>query len=473
MLRIKVIKNNVPGVLALVADFAIFTLLLLPIPLFVLELGVQKLVFTNINIPHVIIVPLLLIVLFSIVGSYKSPIADLGHLSIKRPLAIIWILALVTIVMYVNRVTWSANTNYFLLKIIIVASIYTAFVIINRISIQIFVSFLLRVKIIRHQVVFAFHHKPDTPYLKEFFRRIKSNNQTLVGYCSNKKSDNEILENVQHLGTFKETVDICNSNNIDELIIFNYKGAKRDVENILAETNTKNILVRITPSESEPFVTENSVTIDRSMAISIKPKRTSIIYIVIKRMLDIVSAILGLIFTMVLYPFFAYKIKKDSEGPIIYRQKRMNQKGKEFKLYKFRTMYVDAEKDGPKLASKTDDPRITPFGHFLRNAHIDELPQFWNLLKGDLSLVGIRPERQFYTDKLLKTAPYYKLVSKIKPGITSLGMVKYGYAHNLEEMQERMMYDIIYLNNRSLIFDFQIIGYTIAYILNKIFFWKK
>lgn len=471
MLRIKAIKNNIPGVLALVADFAIFTLLLLPIPLFIKELGVNNLQIFNIVIPNTIIIPLLLIILLTLTGSYKSPIADLGYLSLKRPLAIIWILVLTTIVIYINKANWDIRTNYFLLKIIIVASIYTAFIMINRISIQILISFLLRMKVIKHQVVFAFHHKPDTPYLKEFIRRIKSNNQTLVGYCSNKKSDNMFLIDSKHLGSFKDSIEICNDNNIDELIIFNYKGAKRDVENILA--NTKNILVRIAPSKTEPFIVENNVIMDRSMAISIQPQKPSIIYIIAKRAFDIISAIFGLIFTAILFPFIAYRIKKDSDGPIIYKQKRMNQYGKEFTLYKFRTMYLDSEKEGPQLACKDLDSRITPFGHFLRNIHLDELPQFWNLFKGELSLVGIRPERQFFTNQLLKKAPYYKLVSKIKPGITSLGMVKYGYAHDIEEMQERMMYDIIYLNNRSFIFDIQIIGYTIAYILNKLLFNRK
>ncbi len=133
-------------------------------------------------------------------------------------------------------------------------------------------------------------------------------------------------------------------------------------------------------------------------------------------------------------------------------------------IYKFRTMYVSSEENGPMLA-REDDKRITPFGAVLRKYRLDELPQFWNVLKGDMSLVGPRPERKYFIDKIVQQAPYYYLLHNVKPGITSLGMVKYGYAGSVEQMLERLDYDIIYYENMSLALDIAILAYTVKTVL--------
>jgi lipopolysaccharide/colanic/teichoic acid biosynthesis glycosyltransferase len=134
--------------------------------------------------------------------------------------------------------------------------------------------------------------------------------------------------------------------------------------------------------------------------------------------------------------------------------------GKPFRIYKFRTMYEGAETNGP-LLSTDDDPRITPFGKIMRKYRLDELPQFWNVLKGDMSIVGPRPERKYYIDKIVKKAPFYYLLHNVKPGITSWGMVKYGYASDVDKMIERLQYDILYYENMSLVLDLTILIYTI------------
>jgi len=130
-------------------------------------------------------------------------------------------------------------------------------------------------------------------------------------------------------------------------------------------------------------------------------------------------------------------------------------------------MYQDAEADGvPKLSSKTDN-RITPFGMFMRRTHLDELPQFFNVLKGDMSLVGPRPERQYYINQIVKKAPYYRLLLLEKPGITSWGQISYGYAENVDEMIERLQYDILYIENISLALDIKILFYTVAAVFRQ------
>lgn len=175
---------------------------------------------------------------------------------------------------------------------------------------------------------------------------------------------------------------------------------------------------------------------------------------------------MGLTLTGILLPFIATPIICSSKGSILYKQKRLGKNGKPFTLYKFRTMVRCAEKNGPALSHATDD-RITKVGHFLRYLHVDELPQFWNVMKGDMSLVGPRPERPYFVEKLEKEVPEYNRLFTIKPGLTSLGMIKYGYASNIDEMKKRVKYDLIYLNDTSCFKDIKLILETIWYIIKK------
>ncbi len=184
----------------------------------------------------------------------------------------------------------------------------------------------------------------------------------------------------------------------------------------------------------------------------------------VKRVSDIFISIVVLLLSTPLFIYLAIGVKLSSPGPILYKQERIGRYKKPFNMYKFRSMYIDAETDTPQLATK-DDKRITPFGRILRKYRFDELPQFWNVIKGNMAIVGPRPERKYYIDKIVESAPYYSLLFKIRPGITSWGMVKYGYADSVEKMIKRMEYDIIYLENMSLFIDFKILIYTIKIIL--------
>ena len=179
----------------------------------------------------------------------------------------------------------------------------------------------------------------------------------------------------------------------------------------------------------------------------------------IKRIFDMVSSGLALILLSPLFLLLAIWIKLDSKGPVFFTQERIGFQGKPFQIIKFRSMSTDAETKGPQLSSETDDRR-TKVGIVLRKTRLDELPQFWNVLVGDMSIVGPRPERQFFIDQIVQKAPIYTRLHRIKPGITSWGQVKFGYASNVDEMVERMKYDILYLENMSLGLDVKICIYT-------------
>ena len=184
----------------------------------------------------------------------------------------------------------------------------------------------------------------------------------------------------------------------------------------------------------------------------------------IKLFLDKVCSVVALLLLSPLFAYIAWRVKKDSPGPVFFRQERIGYLGQPFWMYKFRTMYVNAEENGPSLSSE-DDLRVTSFGRIMRKYRLDELPQFWNVLKGDMSLVGPRPERKYFIDEIVKTAPYYYLLHNVRPGITSLGMVKYGYAASVDKMVERMEYDILYYENMSLTLDLTILIYTVKTVI--------
>ena len=183
-----------------------------------------------------------------------------------------------------------------------------------------------------------------------------------------------------------------------------------------------------------------------------------------KHVLDFVASLIALILLSPLFLTLAILIKLSSPGPVFYSQKRIGRGGKPFTIYKFRSMYQDAEKNGPQLSHPADD-RCTPIGKIMRRLGIDELPQLWNVLTGDMSIIGPRPEREYYVRQIIKRNPLFCHLLKVRPGITSLGQVYYGYASNIDQMTKRLRFDLLYIENLSMWLDFKIGCATIMTVL--------
>jgi exopolysaccharide biosynthesis polyprenyl glycosylphosphotransferase len=184
-----------------------------------------------------------------------------------------------------------------------------------------------------------------------------------------------------------------------------------------------------------------------------------------KRLMDITVALAIIIFGLPIWLIIALAIKLDSPGPIFYRQERVGKDGRKFSIIKFRSMVQNAEKlTGPKWAEK-DDPRITRLGRFLRKWRLDEFPQFINVLRGEMSLVGPRPERRYFVEKLKKEVPFYMRRLKVQPGITGWAQVKGTYDNTIEDVKQKLQYDFFYVENMSLVMDFKIILNTVYVML--------
>ncbi|MCR5533199.1 MAG: sugar transferase [Paludibacteraceae bacterium] len=205
--------------------------------------------------------------------------------------------------------------------------------------------------------------------------------------------------------------------------------------------------------------------LDRPSLIRITEQHMSDSELCIKRALDIVVSLIGLIVLSPLLALIMLQVKLSSKGPIFYNQERIGLYGLPFRIHKFRTMIDHAEADGVPQITHDNDPRITRVGHWLRKYRLDELPQLWNILKGDMAIVGPRPERPYFIEQIMKEAPYYCLIYKVRPGLTSWGPIRVGYTDTMEKMIERLNCDIVYVENMSLMLDFKILFFTIGVIL--------
>lgn len=412
-----------------------------------------------------IVIPLFWLVLYVLTGSYsriyhKARIGELGQTLLISIIGVI--------IIFFAILLDDAVKSYILY--------YQSFMVLFLLHFSL--CFLFRF-ILTSITVYRIHHRiigfptviiGDDKNAVSIFKEIESQAITtgikFIGFVNIKSLKHYHMQDfLPHLGSFKDLPNIIKQHHIEEVIIAIDPSEHKHIGTIISEINGANLIVKIIPDIHSILLGSVKMTaIFSTPLIQISNELMPIWQRFIKRILDIFISLFCLVFFSPIYLFTMIGVKLSSNGPIFYSHERIGLHGKPFIIHKFRSMFIGAEKNGPQLSSKTDS-RITSFGKFIRKVRLDEIPQFYNVLIGDMSLVGPRPERQFYIEQIVLKAPHYRLLHKIKPGITSWGQVKFGYAENVEQMINRLKYDLLYIENMSLAVDFKILIYTVMIVM--------
>ena len=285
-----------------------------------------------------------------------------------------------------------------------------------------------------------------------------------IGFININGVDKLLEDKIPYLGHIDDIDVLLRKHDVEEVIIALESSEHDRLKKIISKLEGGDIKIKILPDMYD--ILSGTVAMSNifgALLIDVNSNVMPVWQRTVKRLIDILVSVVSLV---VLLPFFivlAILVKVTSPGPIFFLQDRIGKGGRTFKIIKYRTMCINAESSGPQLSS-SHDPRITKIGRFMRKTRLDEFPQFVNVLLGEMSLVGPRPERQFYIDQIAEIEPQFLELTKVRPGITSWGQVKYGYAENVEQMLDRMKFDLLYLRNRTLSLDFKIMLYTILII---------
>ena len=425
-----------------------------------------QLVFQDPNfIVGIIGVPIFWVLLYTISGYYnnvfsKSRLKELGQTSLMTLLGVV-VLFFVTII----------DDHILSYK-----SYYVSFAVLFGLQFVLtyFCRLMITTKTVRmiHRKEIGFNtliigsHDNACGIYNEIENQMYSSGNIIVGFVNAFDWKEYKLEKyVPHLGHYKDVAKIIKDYDIEEVIIAIERSEIETIDKILVVLESLDVVVKIIPFMQDIiFGTVKQEAIWHTPLIRITPELMPVWQRVAKRIFDIVASLLVIVIFSPLYVFTAIMVKLSSPGPVFYKQERIGKHGEPFNMLKFRSMYVDAEIQGPQL-SKDNDPRITPWGRFMRKTRLDEIPQFFTVLGGKMSIVGYRPERQFYINQIVQRVPHYLMLLKIKPGITSWGEVKYGYASNVDEMVERLKYDILYIENMNLALDIKILIYTVLIVV--------
>lgn len=413
-----------------------------------------------------IIIPFFWIFIYYLVGQYhniyrKSRLKELGQTLFLSIIGVI----LIFFVLILDDVVFSYKNYY--QSFFFLSTVHFLLSYIPRFIITSFTIRGIRNKKISFPTLIVGSNRKALQLYNNIKKMPKSSGINPIGFITVNGDDKTLLnKNIPYYGKLDNLIDIINKYKIEEIIIAIEQSEREKFQQILIKAKATNVLIKAIPDLLD--ILSGSVKISSIYGVSLielPNEAMSMIQQNIKRLIDVSFSLIAVVLLFPVFIFLMIGVKKSSKGPIFYSHKRVGRWGKEFFIYKFRSMYTDAEKEGPAL-SNSNDVRITTFGKFMRKIRLDEIPQFFNVLKGDMAIVGPRPERQFYINQIVKKAPHYLLLLKVRPGITSWGQIKFGYAENVSQMIKRLKYDIIYLENMSLYLDFKIMIYTVKIILD-------
>ena len=414
----------------------------------------------------VAIIPVCWLILYAVSGAYekvyqKSRLKELGQTFF---ITLIGVIVLFFVVILDDEV---ASYKSYYQSFIALFTLQFVITYIPRLIITTSVIYRIRAKKIGFNTLIVGSNDNACAIFKEIEEEVKPSGRRLIGFLNvYDKKEYKLAEYLPRLGSYREIEQIVKEQNVEEVIIAIERSEVETMKVLLSVVDTTDANVKIIPAMQDlVFGTVKQSAIWQAPLVQVTPELMPIWQRVVKRAFDIVASALALIILSPVFLACAIIVKATSKGPIFYVQERIGKGGKPFNMAKFRSMRVDAESSGTPQLSSDDDPRITKFGKFMRKVRLDEIPQFWTVLKGKMSLVGYRPERQYYIDKIMEKAPYYRLLLKVKPGITSWGEVKYGYAENVDEMVERLKYDVLYIENVNLALDIKILIYTVLIVI--------
>ena len=382
----------------------------------------------------VIIIPICWLILHAVTGAYekvyqKSRLKELGQTFF---ITLLGVVVLFFVVILDDEV---ASYKSYYQSFIALFTLQFTITYIPRVIITTSVISRIRNKKIGFNTLIVGSNDNACAIFKEIEEEVKPSGRRLIGFLNvYDKKEYKLAEYLPRLGSYHEIEQIVKEHNVEEVIIAIERSEVETMKVLLSVVDTTDANVKIIPAMQDlVFGTVKQSAIWQAPLVQVTPELMPIWQRVVKRAFDIVASILALVILSPVFLACAIIVKATSKGPVFYAQERIGKGGKPFKMSKFRSMRVDAESSGTPQLSSDDDPRITKFGKFMRKVRLDEIPQFWTVLKGDMSLVGYRPERQYFIDKIMEKAPYYRLLLKVKPGITSWGEVKYGYAENVDE----------------------------------------